>query len=62
MPKQIKFKDIGDEAIYGGILFEDGCVLCACCGGIYEAGERGETWEIIEEYENWIDFTDAIIE
>ena len=61
MLKQIKFKEIASLATYGGILLEDGCVLCACCGGIFEADERGETWEIVEEYEDWVDFTETIL-
>ena len=34
-----------------GIAYNDE-VICACCGGIFELDEI----EILEEYEDWIDF------
>lgn len=60
MAKQIKFKDIENDAICGGILLDDGNVVCGCCGGIFEASEQGETWQMIREYSNWINLTEEI--
>ena len=54
---QVKFTD-GGEAVYGGIKMDDGRVICACCGGVFEPEEV----VIVEEYDTWVDFTDAIIE
>ena len=58
--KQVKFIDKNEETnnVYGGILMDDGDVICACCGGVFEADDI----EIIEEYDTWVDFTEAIIE
>lgn len=51
-PTQVKFCEIGaEESIEYGIAYNDE-VICACCGGIFELDEV----EILEEYEDWIDF------
>lgn len=41
MIKQIKFRDIESNEIHGGLLLEDGSVLCGCCGSLIEADEVG---------------------
>ena len=49
---QVKFCEIGvEESIEYGIAYNDE-VICACCGCIFELDEI----EILEEYEDWIDF------
>ncbi len=55
MIKQVKFKDLTDDPQkeHLGILLENGDVVCACCGGIQEADDRGETWEIVAENDEW---------
>ena len=57
--KQVKFIDKNEETnnVYGGILMDDGDVICACCGGVFEADDI----EIIEEYDTWVDFTEFIL-
>lgn len=50
MSAQIMFKDLDGETVHGGILLDNGDVICGCCGGIFEANEKGETWELIKEY------------
>lgn len=46
----IRFKDTlennADDSF--GILFEDGYVLCLCCGGTFEPGE----YEIVEKFKH----------
>lgn len=59
--KQIKFGDLENKTTHGGILMDDGNVICGCCGGVYEADEMGTTWEIIKVYKTWIDLTEEII-
>ena len=60
--KQVKFTDreIGD-AYLGGIAAYDGnklqFVICGECGGMLEP----EDVEILKEYEDWMDLTEAII-
>lgn len=60
MPKQIMFKDLDGEDKHGGILLDNGDVICGCCGGIFEADEKGETWELIKEYSDWINIDEEI--
>lgn len=55
-PTQVKFREIGEEEyIEYGIAYREE-VICACCGGIFELNEV----EILEVYENWVDFKDEI--
>lgn len=57
---QIIFKDLENDDIHGGILLDDGDVICGCCGGLFEADEKGETWDLIEKFDNWIDLDETI--
>ena len=59
MIKQVKFIDRNEEEdnVYGGILLEDGSIICGCCGGIFEADDA----EIIEEYDTWVDLSEVIL-
>ena len=59
MIRQIKFidKEAEGQEVFGGILLDDGRVICACCGGVFEPDEV----EIIEVYEDWVNFSEEII-
>ena len=54
--KQIKFHEIGEDIEIGGILLDDGNIICGCCGSLFEP----EDVEIIKEYESWIDLSEEI--
>ena len=54
--KQIKFHEVGEDIEIGGILLDDGNIVCGCCGSLFEP----EDVEIIREYENWIDLWEEI--
>ena len=58
--KQIKFLDIENNEIHGGVLTDDGNVICGCCGGIQEAEDEGITWKLLTIYEDWINIDEAI--
>ena len=60
MAKQIVFKD--DQGIQGGILLDDGTIICACCGGEIPMDER-EIFEleILHVYDHWVNLSDEII-
>lgn len=47
----VKFKDLleDDGEIHFGILFEDGNLLCMCCGSTVEEGD----YEIVEDVYDW---------
>jgi hypothetical protein len=53
--QQIKFRPVGEEAFFGGILVNNEYVICGCCGGVYEPDD-------IEEFERlpWTDISEAI--
>ena len=54
--KQIKFHEVGENIEIGGILLDDGNIVCGCCGSLFEP----EDVEIIKEYESWIDLSEEI--
>ena len=54
--KQIKFHEVGEDIEIGGILLDDGNIICGCCGSLFEP----ENVEIIKEYESWIDLSEEI--
>ena len=54
--KQIKFHEVGENIEIGGILLDDGNIICGCCGSLFEPKDV----EIIREYENWIDLSEEI--
>ncbi len=58
--KQIMFKDIENESIHGGILLDNGDVICGCCGGLLKADEINQTWSNINTYDEWIDLDETI--
>ena len=60
--KQIKWFDKENELVHGGILLDNGDIICACCGGLIPADEQAEDVEILEIYPDWIDFSDSIID
>lgn len=57
MVKQCTFLDLMEEpgSLMGGIMMDNGDVICGCCGGIFEKANEGTTWKLIEEYDNWVD-------
>ena len=59
--KQVKFLDIENSAIHGGILTDDGDIICGCCGGLLEADKNGKTWELLKVYKTWVDLDEAIM-
>ena len=61
MTKQIMFYEPGNgENRHGGILLENGDVVCGCCGGVFEASERNVTWVLESEYDFWVNLDEVI--
>ena len=62
--KQCKFYDIENGVIHGGILTDDGDIICGCCGGLIERDEIGNgaecTLRILRIYDSWLDLTNGI--
>ena len=61
MAKQIRFYDTDNEVEHGGILLDNGDVICGCCGGLIEADEFKDECVLLEEYEDWINLDEEII-
>lgn len=61
MAKQIILLDKEDAPFqkHAGIMLDNGDVVCACCGGLLEASEQGETWELVKELD-WVNIDKEI--
>ncbi len=59
--KQIKWFDKENELVHGGILLDNGDIICACCGGLIPVDEQLGEVEILDIYDFWVDFSDEII-
>lgn len=62
MAKQVTFLDLEDEPYtkYGGIMLDNGDVICACCGGLYEAAQHNKTWKLLKEF-GWYNLDNEIL-
>lgn len=60
--KQVRFIDKENEVIHGGILTDEGDIICGCCGGLIPSDEIGPEYdhEILEVYNNWMNLDEAI--
>lgn len=62
--KQVLFRDDENGVLHGGILTDDGDIICGCCGGLIPADEIGNgpecTHHIIKEYETWATLDEEI--
>ena len=56
--RMVKFKDLANDNVFGGILLDDDNIICGCCGGLIE--KEDPDVEIIEELE-WIDISNEIL-
>ena len=60
MIKQLIFKDLDNNTIHGGLLLENGDVICGCCGAIQEHDDEEVTWKRLEVFDTWEDIDEAI--
>lgn len=60
--KQILFYDKENDMRHGGILTDEGDIICGCCGGLIHHNEIGPEYEheIIKIYGDWINLDEAI--
>lgn len=56
--QMVKFKDLESNTILGGILTDEGNIICGCCGGLIERDDC--QFEIIESL-SWIDISNEIL-
>ena len=54
--KQVLFVGENSEGVQAGIMLENGFVICACCGGVFEPDEV----EILKVFDFWVDFSEWI--
>ena len=56
--QMVKFKDLENNTILGGILTDEGNIICGCCGSLIEKDDFQV--EIIEKL-SWIDISNEIL-
>lgn len=57
MMKQVKFRLIDYDLELGGILLDNGDIICGYCGELL----KPEEFEIIQKREDWVDLSDMIL-
>lgn len=66
---QCKFRELESDLIHGGIIDDDGNVICGYCGRLIEADKvcqidervtKNHTIKLIEIYENCVDLSEEI--
>ena len=60
MIQQIAFKDLANNVFHGGIMLENGDIVCGCCGKTLKANEKDIMWELIDTYDSWEDLDETI--
>ena len=56
--QMVKFKDLENNTILGGILTDEGNIICGCCGSLIEKDDF--QFEIVEKL-CWIDISNEIL-
>lgn len=60
--KQVLFYDKENDVRHGGILTDEGDIICGCCGGLIPSDEIGEEYDhqILEIFDCWINLDEEI--
>ena len=58
LTEQVKFRYIGEDTEFGGILVDNKYVICGCCGGVFELDD--EEIEILKKL-RWVPISDEIL-
>lgn len=62
--RQVMFYDKENDVKHGGILTDEGDIICGCCGGLISADEIGDSedcsHQILEVFENWLNLDEEI--
>lgn len=60
--KQVKFQDTIYGKVFGGIMLEDGNIICGCCGDVISPTLLdGSVYRVLEVYSEWVDLCEEII-
>ena len=63
MIKQIRFYDKENDTVQGGILLDNGDIICGCCGGLFpKDDESSKNIVITDIYHFWVNISDAIMD
>ena len=60
--KQVMFYDKENDVRHGGLLTDEGDIICGCCGGLIPADEIGEecAHQIIQIFDTWVNLDEEI--
>lgn len=61
--KQVMFYDKANNMKHGGILMDNGDIICGCCGGIIPSDEIGgedDDHVIIKVFKTWVNLDEEI--
>ena len=55
MTKQVLFLDL-EGTVHAGLLLDDGCIVCGCCGSLVELGD----YLLLYVYKKWVNIEEEI--
>lgn len=60
--QQILFFDKANNVRHGGILTDEGNIICGCCGGLIPNDEIGKEHDhqILKVFDNWVNLDEEI--
>lgn len=61
--KQVMFYDKANDMVHGGLLTDEGDIICGCRGGIIPAdriGGKDNDIEIVRVYDSWVNLDETI--
>lgn len=61
--KQVLFYDEENDVMHGGIMTDEGDIICGCCGGLIPADEVGDNHDhqVLKVFDHWIDLDEKIL-
>lgn len=59
--KQIKFRGLKSNTSIGGILLNNGDIICGDCGGMLLADQKDISYKIEKVYDDWVNLSDEIL-
>ena len=60
--KQVKFRDLIENEVHGGLKFPNGPLISLYNGQIYPDFNEYVSYEIIEEYNSWVSLDQQVLE
>lgn len=64
MIRQVKIRDNSCDTDFGGIMLDNGDIICGCCGSLIPHDELNNLdydFTLIKIYDNWMNISNEIL-